>query len=253
MKCPRCQSSITAAPDPEGFLTCPGCGARLRSRSAPATVGALNARSARPRRRWRTDRTDEILGVLTRLDPDAERFPDAVNPNSTLPARHAAAAHPAAGLAGSAGGPGRRASAAGAAAGGRPAPRVMRAPRDVPREAGDDVPAPAKRPATLEALMAEVQALRHLQEETLALLRSGGGSQRAMRARLRRRRTSSACRRRRPCAPAGARRSCSSTTTARPGEQTEAVLDARGDPASRRGRRTHRAGRHRRRQARRRS
>ncbi len=101
MKCPRCQSSITASPDPEGFVRCPGCGARLRSRSAPATVGALHERMAR-------------------LDPDTERFPDATNPDD--------------------------------------APRVMRGPREV---------------VSLEALMAEVKALRHSQEEMLALLQAG--------------------------------------------------------------------------------
>ena len=85
MKCPRCQSSITASPDPEGFLICPGCGARLRSRSAPATVGALNARTARPSTPLAEGSHDEIRGVLTRLDPDTERFPDATNPNATLP------------------------------------------------------------------------------------------------------------------------------------------------------------------------
>jgi hypothetical protein len=85
MKCPRCQSSITASPDSEGFLNCPGCGARLRSRSAPATVGALNARTARPATPVAEGSPDEIRGVLTRLDPDTERFPDATNPNATLP------------------------------------------------------------------------------------------------------------------------------------------------------------------------
>lgn len=170
MKCPRCQSSITAAADPEGFLTCPGCGARLRSRSAPATVGALNARGSRTP--LAEGSADEILGVLTRLDPDAERFPDAVNPNSTLPpgtplpriprpgspeARAALADDPAR--------PAPRANA-------DPTPRVMRAPRDVPREAGDEAARTGAKP-TIEALMVEVKALRQLQEETLALLRSG--------------------------------------------------------------------------------
>ena len=70
MKCPRCQSSITATPDAEGFLICPGCGARLRSRSAPATVGALTAARA---------------GRRASPLAEGERFPDATNPNATLP------------------------------------------------------------------------------------------------------------------------------------------------------------------------
>jgi CheY-like chemotaxis protein len=169
MKCPRCQSSISAAPDAEGFLTCPGCGARLRSRSAAATVGALSARGARTP--LSDGSPDEIRGVLTRLDPDAERFPDAVNPNSTLPPGTPLPRIPRPGS------PEARAALADAPARPAapravvdPAPRVMRAPRDVPREAGELASKPA---VTLEALMAEVKALRNLQEETLALLRSG--------------------------------------------------------------------------------
>jgi CheY-like chemotaxis protein len=36
MKCPRCQSLVSASPDATGLVVCPGCGARLRSKSAPA-------------------------------------------------------------------------------------------------------------------------------------------------------------------------------------------------------------------------
>ena len=171
MKCPRCQSSITAAPDPEGFLTCPGCGARLRSRSAAATVGALNARSGRTP--LSDGSPDEIRGVLTRLDPDADLFPDAVNPNSTLPPGTPLPRIPRPGS------PEARAALADAPSRPAPrpvvdpAPRVMRASRDVPREAAEDFGRQAAKSVTLEALMAEVKALRNLQEETLALLRSG--------------------------------------------------------------------------------
>jgi CheY-like chemotaxis protein len=62
--------------------------------------------------------------------------------------------------------------------------RAMRAPRDVARDVSRDVSRDAgdegvrglSRAAgtTMEALMAEVRALRRLQEETLSLLRSGG-------------------------------------------------------------------------------
>src|SRR5712691_6885252 len=139
MKCPRCQSSITATPDPEGFVACPGCGARLRSRSAPATLGALNERMAR-------------------LDPDTERFPDATNPNATLPPGTPLPRIPRPGS------PEALAALAEVPAPSRPrpvaddTPRVMRGPREV---------------LSLEALMAEVKALRHSQEEMLALLRAG--------------------------------------------------------------------------------
>jgi CheY-like chemotaxis protein len=46
MKCPRCKAGIETKPDPAGFMVCPGCGARLRRTSAqtaqavPASVQA---------------------------------------------------------------------------------------------------------------------------------------------------------------------------------------------------------------------
>ena len=176
MKCPRCQSSITASPDPEGFLICPGCSARLRSRSAPATVGALNARTARPTPLAEGSH-DEIRGVLTRLDPDAERFPDATNPNATLPPGTPLPRIPRPGS------PEARAALAEVPSP-RPAPRpvaeeahrVMRSPREVSRASDDMARVGVSDGPTLEALMAEVQAMRRSQDEILALLRAGGVS-----------------------------------------------------------------------------
>jgi CheY-like chemotaxis protein len=51
MKCPRCHAEITAPPEPGGSLVCPGCGARLKSKSAsgssaPAASAAGTAPSA---------------------------------------------------------------------------------------------------------------------------------------------------------------------------------------------------------------
>ena len=150
MKCPRCQTSITATPDPEGFLVCPGCGARLRSRSAPATLGAMSAAGS---------------GGL----------PDGINPNSTLPPGTPLPRIPRPGT------PEARAlfdltATAPARGPAEDAARVMRASgaRGVAREAGDETVRGLARPpgTTMETLMAEVQTLRRLQEETLALLRS---------------------------------------------------------------------------------
>ena len=163
MKCPRCQSSITASPDPEGFLTCPGCGARLRSRSAPATLGALDARSARPATPLAEGSHDEIRGVLTRLDPDAERFPDATNPNATLPPGTPLPRIPRPGS------PEARAALAEA-----PAPRPAPRPVAVSRPSEDTARVVVASGATLETLMAEVRALRRNQDEILAILRAGG-------------------------------------------------------------------------------
>jgi CheY-like chemotaxis protein len=160
MKCPRCQSSITASPDLEGFLTCPGCRARLRSRSAPATLGALNARTARPVTPLAEGSHEEIRGVLTRLDPDTERFPDATNPNATLPPGTPLPRIPRPGS------PEARAALA----------EIPASPRPVPRPVAGDTPRVVRGPrelVSLEALMAEVKALRHSQEEMLALLRAG--------------------------------------------------------------------------------
>jgi CheY-like chemotaxis protein len=177
MKCPRCQSSITATPDPEGFLTCPGCGARLRSRSAPATVGALDARAARPATPLAEGSHDEIRGMLTRLDPDGERFPDATNPNATLPPGTPLPRIPRPGS------PEARAALAEAApprTAPRPAAddahRVLRTPRDASRETEENLRGVTRNAVSLETLMAEVQALRRSQDEMLALLRAGGFS-----------------------------------------------------------------------------
>jgi CheY-like chemotaxis protein len=181
MKCPRCQSSISSAPDAEGFLKCPACGARLRSRSAPATVGALTGGAAKRTSPLAEGSPDEIRGVLTRLDPDADRFPDAVNPHSTLPPgtplpRIPRPGSPEAAALFERSGPPPPSRGAGPEPARPDSARVMRAPgaRDVPRQAtegagGSVLPAAP----TLEALMAEVHALRRMQEEMLALLRAG--------------------------------------------------------------------------------
>ena len=49
MQCPRCRAPITTAPDPGGFLICPGCGARLTTRpAAPPPRGADNPNATLP-------------------------------------------------------------------------------------------------------------------------------------------------------------------------------------------------------------
>jgi CheY-like chemotaxis protein len=49
MQCPRCRGPITSAPDPGGFLICPGCGARLTTRPAvPAPRGIDNPNATLP-------------------------------------------------------------------------------------------------------------------------------------------------------------------------------------------------------------
>ena len=49
MQCPRCSVLLTTAPDPGGFLICPGCGARLTTRpAAPPSRGADNPNATLP-------------------------------------------------------------------------------------------------------------------------------------------------------------------------------------------------------------
>jgi CheY-like chemotaxis protein len=40
MQCPRCRVEINVLPDPGGVILCPGCGARLMTRSVPARAGS---------------------------------------------------------------------------------------------------------------------------------------------------------------------------------------------------------------------
>ena len=40
MQCPRCHIEINVLPDPGGVILCPGCGARLMTRSVPARAGS---------------------------------------------------------------------------------------------------------------------------------------------------------------------------------------------------------------------
>jgi CheY-like chemotaxis protein len=113
--------------------------------------------------------------VLTRLDPDTERFPDATNPNATLPPGTPLPRIPRPGS------PEAQAALAGVPASPRPVPRpaagdtprFMRGPRDAPRETDETTRAVVRSATSLEALMAEVKALRYSQEEMLALLRAG--------------------------------------------------------------------------------
>jgi CheY-like chemotaxis protein len=70
LKCPRCSASIAAAPDEIGFVICPQCGSKLRSR-APMVV---KVHSTPPP----DVGSGDIDSVLARLDAP-------VNPSATLP------------------------------------------------------------------------------------------------------------------------------------------------------------------------
>jgi len=121
MRCPKCKTEITSVPDGGGVTICPGCGARLMTRSPAAKLAkASNADG-----------------------PPASSGP---HPSATLPP-------------------------------GTPLKKIARPGEDTARSAGRTPPAGAAgeewpSPSTLDAVLAELQALRQAQDEILELLRN---------------------------------------------------------------------------------
>ena len=140
MKCPRCQTGVTSSPDPSGFMVCTGCGARLRRSPAQGANVTL---------------------------PPGTPVGRGSDPSATL-------------------------AAADATLGPRPVPSTHKGSRSpTPRRVGDETTrgkvmaaaaAPfstphASAPATagaVETLLAEVRAVRKVQDEILELLRGRG-------------------------------------------------------------------------------
>ncbi len=121
MRCPKCKTEITSVPDGGGVTICPGCGARLMTRSTAAKLAKASAADG----------------------PPAASGP---HPSATLPP-------------------------------GTPLKKIPRPGEDTARSAGRTQPtgAPGEEwppPATLDAVMAELQALRRAQDEILELLRN---------------------------------------------------------------------------------
>jgi CheY-like chemotaxis protein len=83
MKCPRCSAAVPANPDASGFLICPGCGARLRSKASSA--GRAPTVAPQPARK-----PADIDAALARLDAPG------LNPDVTLPPTSAPRAKPSA-------------------------------------------------------------------------------------------------------------------------------------------------------------
>jgi CheY-like chemotaxis protein len=148
MKCPRCQSGIESNPDPAGFMVCPGCGARLRRTSAqtaqavPASVQA---------------------GAMTLPPSDGPLGPRRVSPKPATPT------------------PAGKVTAAAPRRVGDDTARVAKAAAAAAIAAPFTAPA-ANAPATASAvdtILAEVRAVRRMQEEILEMLRgraeSGSG------------------------------------------------------------------------------
>jgi CheY-like chemotaxis protein len=151
MKCPRCSAGITTAPDPGGFITCAGCGARLRT-IRPAAEKAAGAAATppvpRPAPLVNSSEADSLLTSLTPDVPTAPAFPDQANPSSTLPP-------------------------------GTPLPRIPRTPSRKPGEDTAKVAhlrpvnnAAAASNVTLDILLEEIRAVQETQAEIIALLRA---------------------------------------------------------------------------------
>ena len=137
MKCPRCQSGIESNPDPAGFMVCPGCGARLR-RSAAQTAQSVQA-----------------AGSVTLPPADGPLGPRRVSSKSSpLAAPKATAAAPR-----RIGDDTARVAKAGAAA------AAVAAPFTAP---ASNTPATA---SAVDAVLAEVRAVRRMQEEIIEMLR----------------------------------------------------------------------------------
>ena len=141
MKCPRCQSGIESNPDPAGFMVCPGCGARLRRSAAQSAQAAQAAQVLQ-------------AGAVTLPPGDGPLGPRRVSPKSAAaPAEKAGAAAP------------RRI--------GDDTARVAKAAAAAAVVAPFTAPA-ANAPATASAVdtvLAEVRAVRRMQEEILETLR----------------------------------------------------------------------------------
>jgi len=139
MKCPRCQAGIESKPDPAGFMVCPGCGARLRRTSAqtaqavPASVQA-GAITLPP--------SNNPLGP--RRVPSKAAVPEAATTNAATPRR--------------VGDDTARVAKAAAAA-------AVAAPFTAPAA---NTPPTA---SAVDSILAEIRAVRRVQEEILETLR----------------------------------------------------------------------------------
>jgi len=149
MKCPRCQSGIESNPDPAGFMVCPGCGARLRRTAAQAAQMVPPSVQA---------------GSMTLPPDDSPLGPRRLTSKSAAPA----AAKATAAVPRRVGDDTARVAKAAAAA-------AIAAPFTAP---GANTHATA---SAVDALLAEVRAVRRMQEEILEMLqgRAESGPSRA--------------------------------------------------------------------------
>jgi CheY-like chemotaxis protein len=177
MKCPKCSSSFSGKPNDAGLLTCPSCGARLRTKTAAVFKAAKQAEpppppepAAKPEPVAKPPPKPEPVAKSPRPEPVAEppksepvaeppksepKLP--VSPADTIMAR--VEAHPPFDV-------------------NATIPRGMVSPGFSRRATPGPMP---KLPSdvTPEALMVEIQAIRKTQLEILALLQGGAAAQSA--------------------------------------------------------------------------
>jgi CheY-like chemotaxis protein len=142
MQCPRCRASITALPDPGGFILCPGCGVRLMTKAdALRTAGGTTSAVAQAR---------PSPAAATPAAADSTM----PNPVHTLPPGTPLKKIPR---------PGEDTARSGK--GSKKGEKIQKVERV---ETG-----PSPEAGVFDRLLEEIQAVREVQEQILSLLRSG--------------------------------------------------------------------------------
>jgi CheY-like chemotaxis protein len=181
MNCPRCKTAIPPPPNPDGIVPCPSCGARLmtkaaalRSQGGPKRATPPPAAGTSPENHPPSATMPPTPAIRLGLDPRT-RVGRRDGPSGATPAaEHDEGATPQPGASAS------EPAAPPAAAHVAPPSPVALSTEEAPtaRGAGPppvvaSTPAVATEAVTLEALPAELVALRAVQEEILGLLRRG--------------------------------------------------------------------------------
>lgn len=155
MNCPRCKASIGPLANPDGVVTCPGCGSRLMTRTAML--------------RSQGGPTPSGPAPAPRQNAVAGRSPRDLPPDATLPATPAQMLaltdHEAAGIdASPSSAPPATATPAAVA------PHVTSVPPPSPTVVVSGRKAGSSSPDTLDLVLSELRAVRDLQERILDLL-----------------------------------------------------------------------------------
>jgi CheY-like chemotaxis protein len=148
MKCPKCKTVVTSAPDASGLIICSKCGARLRSRAgvektaAPQVVARTGSETvAAPAGTLRVG--SETLPAVAR--PDAETLPPGKLKRAEKPADEDPTGKVAA---------------------------ISSSPPEAKPEAKPEAAPPPRVPPGLESLFEELRAMRVVQDEILAVLKN---------------------------------------------------------------------------------